>query len=105
MAACRDLRAVTHGAFDPWAVPGGYDPSGYVKGWAAGRASARLASAGFGDHLINAGGDICASGDEEPGSGRGWPVGILNPHAPTEVIEVVSAPRPGDGDLRPVRAR
>ena len=90
MAACLDLRAVTNGAFDPWSVPGGYDPSGYVKGWAAGHASGRLAGAGFGDHLVSAGGDICASGDEEPASGQGWPVGILNPHAPTEVIEVVT---------------
>ncbi len=90
LLACRELRATTHGAFDPWSVPGGYDPSGYVKGWAAGRASGRLIEAGFRDHLVNASGDICASGDEETGSGSGWPVGILNPHAPTEVIEVVT---------------
>ena len=89
MRACRDVRATTEGAFDPWSVPGGYDPSGYVKGWAAGRASERLAAAGFVDHLVNAGGDIYAAGDEIPGSGQGWPTGIVNPHAPTEVIEVV----------------
>ena len=90
MAACRDLRAVTHGSFDPWAVAGGYDPSGYVKGWAAGRASARLVAAGFPDHLVNAGGDVCARGDETSGSGQGWPVGIVNPHRSAEVIEVVA---------------
>jgi FAD:protein FMN transferase len=90
MEACRHLRSVTQGAFDPWAVPGGYDPSGYVKGWAAGRASERLYAAGLTDHLVNAGGDICARGDELPGSGGGWPVGILNPHDTTAVIEVVS---------------
>ena len=32
---CLELRELTHRAFDPWAVPGGFDPSGYVKGWAA----------------------------------------------------------------------
>ena len=32
---CIDLRELTLRAFDPWAVPGGFDPSGYVKGWAA----------------------------------------------------------------------
>ncbi len=90
MDRCRDLRVATGGAFDPWAVPGGYDPSGYVKGWAAGQASERLAGAGFVDHLVNAGGDICAHGDEVPGSGHGWPVGIVNPHRPDEVIEVVN---------------
>ncbi|MCZ3388095.1 MAG: FAD:protein FMN transferase [Actinomycetia bacterium] len=88
MLACCEVRELTEGAFDPWAVPGGYDPSGYVKGWAAGRASERLVTAGFSDHLVNAGGDIAASGDELPGSGKGWPTGILNPHAPSEVIEV-----------------
>lgn len=87
--SCRQLCDFTGGAFDPWSVPGGYDPSGYVKGWAVGRASERLAAAGFPDHLVNAGGDICARGDELPRSGQGWPTGILNPHAPTEVIEVV----------------
>ena len=66
---------LTRGAFDPWAVPGGYDPSGYVKGWAAGRASALLRDAGFADHLVNAGGDICAAGDELPGS-----VGLARRH-------------------------
>lgn len=90
MLACRALKSATGGAFDPWSVPGGYDPSGYVKGWAAGRASDRLHSAGFVDHLINAGGDISARGDESPGSGQGWPVGILNPHEPTQVVEVVA---------------
>jgi thiamine biosynthesis lipoprotein len=90
MRACRELRTVTNGAFDPWSVAGGYDPSGYVKGWAAGGASSRMTAAGFAHHLVNAAGDICARGDEVPGSGRGWPVGILNPHSLAEVIEVVT---------------
>lgn len=90
LSACAQLRLVTRGAFDPWAVPGGFDPSGFVKGWAAGRASDVLRDGGFPDHLVNAGGDICAAGDEQPRSGRGWPVGIINPHTPSEVIEVVT---------------
>ena len=32
---CTAARELTDGAFDPWSVPGGFDPSGYVKGWAA----------------------------------------------------------------------
>jgi thiamine biosynthesis lipoprotein len=32
---CAAARDVSGGWFDPWAVPGGFDPSGYVKGWAA----------------------------------------------------------------------
>jgi thiamine biosynthesis lipoprotein len=87
--ACARLRDATSGSFDPWAVPGGFDPSGYVKGWAAGLASEHLCTQGLTDHLINAGGDVCASGDEAPGSGHGWPVGIANPFDPQEVIAVV----------------
>ena len=34
---CADARDLTDGAFDPWSVPGSFDPSGYVKGWAASR--------------------------------------------------------------------
>jgi len=88
--ACEEIRVATGGSFDPWAVSGGFDPSGYVKGWAIGRASAMLASLGLVDHLINAGGDIQARGDETPGSGQGWPVGIVNPHRPTEIIKVTA---------------
>ncbi len=89
MDACRALRSATRGAFDPWSVPGGYDPSGYVKGWAAGRARDLMMGAGFTDVLINAGGDVCAVGDEAPGSTDGWPVGIVSPSMPSEIIEVV----------------
>jgi FAD:protein FMN transferase len=90
IAACTEIRALTRGAFDPWAVPGGYDPSGFVKGWAAGRASSLLRDAGFPDHLVNAGGDICTSGDERPASGGGWAVGIQDPRSPADVIAVVT---------------
>ncbi len=88
MQACTDLRRATGGSFDPWAVPGGFDPSGYVKGWAIGRASLRLSALGFDNHLINAGGDVCAVGSEYPGTQSGWPVGIVNPHSPEDIIKV-----------------
>ena len=35
---CRVAREATGGWFDPWAMPDGVDPTGLVKGWAAGRA-------------------------------------------------------------------
>jgi thiamine biosynthesis lipoprotein len=90
LKACTELRAATGGSFDPWAVPGGFDPSGYVRGWAIGRASQILLAHRFTDHLINAGGDICSHGSEKPDSGEGWPTGIVNPHEPTEIIAVVN---------------
>ena len=33
--SCLLARELTDGAFDPWKVDGGFDPSGFVKGWAA----------------------------------------------------------------------
>ena len=31
--ACGLASELSDGAFNPWAVSGGFDPSGYVKGW------------------------------------------------------------------------
>ncbi len=39
---CTRLREMTDGWFDPWAMPGGVDPTGYVKGWALSAPSMRL---------------------------------------------------------------
>ena len=48
---CAVAREVSGGWFDPWAMPGGVDPTGYVKGWAAQCALAELASSeGGGRH-------------------------------------------------------
>lgn len=86
---CARLRDETEGVFDPWSVPGGYDPSGYVKGWGAQRALDLLGDAGFADVLVNAGGDVCARGVELPGLGAGWPVGIVSPYDRNEIVSVV----------------
>jgi thiamine biosynthesis lipoprotein len=58
-AACERARLATAGWFDA-ELPGGFDPTGLVKGWAAARALEVLCRAGFGDCLVNAGGDIAA---------------------------------------------
>lgn len=87
LAGCRRARTASAGAFDPWAMPGGFDPLGYVKGWAAGRASLIITQAGFADHLVDAGGDVVAAGDES-GPSSGWRVGVLNPHNRAGVIKV-----------------
>jgi thiamine biosynthesis lipoprotein len=92
--ACRVARWLTHGTFDPWAVPGGVDPSGYVKGWAAGLAANLFVQAGYPNVLVNAAGDIAARGEQAPG--EPWAVGILNPNDTTSVIEVV---RVGSGSV------
>jgi FAD:protein FMN transferase len=51
------MRAATDGWFDVWAPPGGFDPSGLVKGWAVDRAGTLLRLAGIADFTIWAGAD------------------------------------------------
>jgi thiamine biosynthesis lipoprotein len=84
---CRAMHAATDGWFDAWALPGGFDPSGLVKGWAADRAAARLRAAGVDDFAINAGGDVLVRG-QAPHGGR-WRVGVRDPRNPATVVLVV----------------
>lgn len=76
-ALCERARALTSGWFDPWALPGGFDPTGLVKGWAAARALGLLARAGVEGAMVNAGGDVAIYGS--PGAGRRWRIGIAHP--------------------------
>ena len=41
---CAAARELSGGWFDPWAMPGGIDPTGFVKGWAAQRALGAFAA-------------------------------------------------------------
>ena len=84
---CAVARDLSGGWFDPWAVPGGFDPSGYVKGWAAQNALAAFRSSGICGVLVNAAGDIASSG----GLGDGTPfrIGIADPLAPLRLAEIV----------------
>jgi thiamine biosynthesis lipoprotein len=72
-AECDRLAALTGGYFDAWAG-GGFDPSGYVKGWAGERLSRVLYRRGATDHCVNLGGDVRVRGQARPGAG--WQVGI-----------------------------
>lgn len=74
--ACAQAWRDTDGYFDVYAT-GRLDPSGYVKGWAAEVASARLAAAGCANHFINAGGDVRTRG--RPASGRDWRIPVRHP--------------------------
>jgi thiamine biosynthesis lipoprotein len=84
---CAVARELSGGWFDPWAVPGGFDPSGYVKGWAAQQALAAFRADGICGVLVNAAGDIASSG----GLGGGTPfrIGIADPAAPLRLAEIV----------------
>ena len=58
----QNAKNLTKGAFDPWSVTGGFDPSGYVKGWAADRAIEILKQHGAVSVQVNAAGDISLFG-------------------------------------------
>jgi thiamine biosynthesis lipoprotein len=88
--ACEGARELTDGVFDPWAVRGGVDPSGYVKGWAAGVAADMLVDAGYPNVCIDASGDLSCRGLMAPG--LAWAVGITNPYDTQSVIRVVDVP-------------
>jgi thiamine biosynthesis lipoprotein len=76
LTRCVELERATGGYFS--VRPAGHlDPSGYVKGWAVARAAELLARAGARDFMINAAGDVTASG--RPSPDRRWRVGIRHP--------------------------
>ncbi len=87
LARCAEAKMTTAGYFDPWAMAGGVDPTGLVKGWAIERAASLLPRDEVLGTLVNGGGDIAASGSEE---GRHpWRVGIRHPWRPEALACVV----------------
>jgi FAD:protein FMN transferase len=87
LTACRRARIISGGAFDPWSVPGGFDPSGLVKGWAAGRALRLLHHHGIDHAMVNAGGDIAVTGGVA--AGIPWRIGVRDPLDAQAVLAVV----------------
>ena len=81
--AIRLAGRLTNGAFDPWSLADGYDPSGYVKGWAADKAADAMIAAGVDSVLINAGGDVVVRNVEHAS-------GIRHPYRPLDVVHEVS---------------
>lgn len=77
---CMVAKASTNGWFDPWVIPGGVDPTGYVKGWAAQCALAELVNGPITGAIINAAGDIVSFGGLGPETP--FRVGITDPAAP-----------------------
>lgn len=87
LARCVEAREKSAGWFDPWAAPGGVDPTGLVKGWAAAGALAALRQSGVPAAMVNAGGDVALFGRRSPG--RPWRIGIQNPFERTTLVTVV----------------
>jgi thiamine biosynthesis lipoprotein len=86
---CRRVRDLSDGWFDPWAIDGGVDPTGLVKGWAAMRALRILRAAGVGAAMINAAGDVGVHG--RPAPDRRWQIGVRTPESPHVLSCVVEA--------------
>jgi thiamine biosynthesis lipoprotein len=88
---CLRAKDLCDGAFDPWAVAGGFDPSGLVKGWAADIAADMLVGAGVGHVQVNAAGDLALRGgwfDSVVGVVKPWSIGVVNPDDRGEVVKV-----------------
>ena len=82
---CAFVKELTEGAFNPWAVAGGFDPSGLVKGWAADNCAEILLAAGA-DHIqVNAAGDLALRGGFTPE--QPWSIGVVNPDNRLEILQ------------------
>jgi thiamine biosynthesis lipoprotein len=87
LAACHNARELSDGWFDPWALPGGVDPTGYVKGWAAQRALEQLRKGPAHAAIVNAAGDIATYGS--PSQDEPFRIGIVDPTDPTSLVALV----------------
>ncbi|CAB4660771.1 unannotated protein [freshwater metagenome] len=88
---CGQAKLVSDGAFDPWAVAGGFDPSGLVKGWAADICADMLVAAGAQHVQVNAAGDLALRGgwfDPTDSTLKPWKIGVVNPDNRQEVVKV-----------------
>lgn len=88
LALCQKAKTASRGWFDPWAMPGGVDPTGLVKGWAVQRAADILRQAGVGAALVNGAGDLAAVGSPAPG--EPWRAGIRHPWRPDALACLVA---------------
>lgn len=87
--ACTWLEQMSNGAFDarPKGPDGPLDPAGFVKGWAAERASAALGRRGLSNWYVNVGGDLLVSGS--PVTGGRWRIGLADPNVVGQVRATV----------------
>ena len=86
---CAVARYLTDGAFDPWAVEGGFDPSGLVKGWAADKCAQILQRNGAQYIQVNAAGDFSLRGGfAGDGAVKPWSIGVVNPENRKEHVQV-----------------
>lgn len=94
LATCEEIVEASGGVFSirPGRPGGpGLDPAAYVKGWSVDEAALILRSAGVGDFVLYAGGDVLCSGSPE--DDEAWRVGIRDPRHHDRSIAVVTVAR------------
>jgi thiamine biosynthesis lipoprotein len=79
LTLCAGAREISRGWFNPWAMPGGVDPTGYVKGWAAQQALHVFDHDGVVGAIVNAAGDIATRG--QPGVDAPFRIGVADPRS------------------------
>lgn len=94
LSRCEVARRRTAGWFDPWAAPGGVDPTGLTKGWATRRALQVLISAGVPAAVVNAGGDAALWSSRT--ADQPWRIGVQNPFDRGTLIAVAEPGRGAD---------
>lgn len=87
---CRAARRASNGWFDPWSMPGGIDPTGLVKGWAAQCSLEPLRSHDLSGALVNAAGDVASFGG--PVAGEPFRLGVVRPSDPSRLACIVESP-------------
>lgn len=91
---CLEARALTGGAFDPWSLPGGFDPSGLLHGWTAEVCAAVLRRHGLRRFSVDVTGDLVCRGEV-------WRVPV--PH-PDDAARAVAQVEVRDGSMATSRA-
>lgn len=90
LVRCAAAAELTRGWFDPWVMPGGFDPTGLVKGWAAQRALREMTRWGVRHAVVNAGGDVAVLGDASGTADcSGWVLGIQDPFRRSGLLATV----------------
>jgi len=84
---CQRAKSLSGGWFDPWAMPGGVDPTGYVKGWAAHLALDEFRGLDVNGVIVNAAGDIATFGG--PVGEEAFRTGIVRPDDAQRLAAVV----------------
>ncbi|GAA0653075.1 FAD:protein FMN transferase [Kutzneria viridogrisea] len=87
LGICAYYERLTGGAFSARTPGGRLDPGPAALGWAVRRAADRLRAGGSANFCLNAGGDVLAVGEPEPG--RPWVVGIRHPELADRVCAVL----------------